>query len=299
MSKEVGAELFEIVVPGNRVKRYFISSIKTLSILNKFGGRVVFFQNPSVILSIVMMLYKFISKKKFVMDCHNAGVFPFEGRSRIFNSVCLFLIKKMDLSIVTNKALFDYINKKGGTSIVLPDPLPMRFYQNLPCLPSSKLKVVFICTWAKDEPFDEAIKAFSNIDEPITYYITGRPPESYSNKVYPESIILTGFLSDDEYLNLIQSANLIIDLTLRDNCLVCGAYEAMAAGVPCIVSDFMVSRQVFKKGFVYSENDVSSITKSIKFSLKNLGNLSQEMVKYRIDHQNFIRNEIEKMELLL
>lgn len=299
LSKELGADLIEIVVKGNRVKRYFVSVFKTLSALKKFSGETVFFQNPSMVLAFLMVFVRLISNKKFVMDCHNAGVFPLEGRVVLLNKVALFLIKNVDFVILTNGGLSDYLEQRGAKTVVLPDPLPMTFYNSEVAVKKPILNVVFICTWAKDEPFLEVIDAVSKLESPVNFYVTGKVPERFSAVFEQKNIILTGFLPDKDYLKLILESDLVIDLTTREDCLVCGAYEAMAAGAPCIVSDSKVSRQIFKKGFVYSHNDTQSILNSLEFALKNLEHLQDEMRNYRTEYQNLIRREISALDSFL
>ena len=47
------------------------------------------------------------------------------------------------------------------------------------------------------------------------------------------------------------------------NCLVCGAYEAVALGKPLILSDTYALRNYFYKGAIYTENRAHSIANSI------------------------------------
>ncbi|WP_375177138.1 glycosyltransferase [Marinobacter mobilis] len=288
----------EVVISGNRLKRYLVGIFFTLKKLSRFSGNVVFFQNPSIILSMFMVVYRFFSSKKFVMDCHNAGLFPLEGASKILNALAIFIFKNVDCVIVTNSYLASYIDEKGGKAIVLSDPLPEFSDQRLDLRKKSdaSYKALLVCTWAKDEPVMEVIEAVSRTKFPITLYVTGRAPKDILNRTMPSNVVLTGFVPDDKYRELMSGSDFVIDLTYRENCLVCGAYEAMAAGVPCIVSDFEVSRLVFRKGFVYSKNNSVSILESISFAIENLEELRESILNYRVEYQNNIREKIKLLD---
>lgn len=301
-ASEVGAELIEIVISGNRFKRYIISIAQTISALIKSDAKTVFFQNPSMVLSALIVFFKLFSSKKYVMDCHNAGVFPLEGRSRVLNKISISLIKSVDLVIVTNKPLSDYLSSKGADSAVISDPLPPDFYFNKPSPDigdKKKLQALFVCTWAKDEPYKKVIDAISRFGDDVELYVTGRYPRGLNIDDLPKNVTLTGFVSDSEYKDLIFRSDFVIDLTLRENCLVCGGYEALSAGVPCIVSDFKVSRSVFKKGFVYTKNDTDSISDSIDKMISEMASLKKDMIEYRDEYRDKVRLNLLSLERFL
>jgi glycosyltransferase involved in cell wall biosynthesis len=69
----------------------------------------------------------------------------------------------------------------------------------------------------------------------------------------------TGFLQEEEYWGLLRSADGIVDLTLMADCLVCGAYEALAAGKPMLLSDNLASRELFGNAALYTDNTAPAI----------------------------------------
>ena len=70
----------------------------------------------------------------------------------------------------------------------------------------------------------------------------------------PPNVHFTGFLADEDYWQLLRSADAIIDLTSKADCLVCGAYEALALGKPMLLSDNTASRELFGEGAVLTDN---------------------------------------------
>ena len=71
---------------------------------------------------------------------------------------------------------------------------------------------------------------------------------------------MTGFLDDKSYIQLLNSSDAIMVLTKRDDCLNCGAYEAISIGRPLILSDSFVLREYFYQGVSFTENNSNAIT---------------------------------------
>ena len=65
---------------------------------------------------------------------------------------------------------------------------------------------------------------------------------------------LTRYLSEDDYVALLRDADVIVDLTTRENCLVCGAYEALALARPLVVSETAALRELLGNGALYTRN---------------------------------------------
>jgi glycosyltransferase involved in cell wall biosynthesis len=63
-----------------------------------------------------------------------------------------------------------------------------------------------------------------------------------------------------------------------DNCLVCGAYEAVELGKPLILSDNQATRDYFRQGVIYAGDDVESISNSIQEMLKKHSELNASIL---------------------
>jgi hypothetical protein len=72
-----------------------------------------------------------------------------------------------------------------------------------------------------------------------------------------------------------------LDLTTIDNCLVCGAYEAVAAGAPLVTSDTTALRAHFTQGTVYTRHAPRDIAGSLETALAEAPRLRAEMVALR------------------
>jgi len=97
---------------------------------------------------------------------------------------------------------------------------------------------------------------------------------------------MTGFIPDDLFIQMIYSCDAVIVLTTVEDCLVCGAYEAVAAEKPCILSCTETLVGYFQECAIYTDNSPDDIVKKINYTIANKDNI--------IDKLRFRREVIEK-----
>lgn len=277
MSAELSARLFELNTKSKRLARYLVNSVKTLVFLNNERPSLIFVQNPSIVLTMITLIFGKNAGIPVIVDAHNAGIFPFEGKIKCVTDIATYLLRKADCVIVTNEYLASYINKKGIKSVVLPDPIPKMHSAERISL-RGKTNVLFICSFADDEPYIEVIKASEKMRGDITIYITGNSSKKGIYKEHvPDNVILTGFMPEDEFNRMLHSVDIIMDLTTRDNCLVCGAYEATAVGKPMILSDSKVIKEYFYKGALYTDNSSDDIAAKVLEAIKKVEEIRRDV----------------------
>ena len=101
------------------------------------------------------------------------------------------------------------------------------------------------------------------IPEDIMIYVTGKYKGKVDEHVIPDNVKLLGFVPDDRFWALLSSVDFILDLTLREGCLVCGAYEGVALGKPLILSDTKALRAYFSQGCLYVAPSGAAIASGI------------------------------------
>jgi len=280
MSQQLGAKLYEFDIKRARLVRYFLCFYKTLFVVYRDKPKVIFVQNPSMILALLMIWVGRLFGKFIVVDAHNAGIMPFRGPRKIVNALARYIICKADLTIVTNSTLADYVQNTGGVAFVLPDPIPNMTAPTVNSSLAGSYNVLFICTYADDEPYLEVIKAAASLPPEVVIYISGNPGNRQSNleQLKGDNVILTGFLPEGEFSRLLFSADLIVDLTTREDCLVCGAYEAVAAEKTLLLSDTQALRSYFSPGALYTDNSASDITEKIMTAIRDKQKLEEKMI---------------------
>ncbi|MFT5548316.1 MAG: hypothetical protein ACI9CO_000230 [Candidatus Azotimanducaceae bacterium] len=279
LSQALSATLFELDynhLP--KFSRYIKSIFRTISIIHAEKPHVLFVQNPSIVLTTLALIISKYSKFSLVVDAHNGGINPLEGKSLLLRIWADNILKHSPITIVSNGMLKKKIQNKMNTSnyiAVLPDPIPTIPKPNNSLSLSGEKNVLFICTWAGDEPYFEVIKAAEQINNNITIYITGnhkKAPNIEQGNV-PKNVQLTGFISNAEFDQLLWDVDIIMDLTTREDCLVCGAYEAIAVEKPLILSNMKALKTHFPN-MEYTENTAADIARSIDFATKNASRLA-------------------------
>jgi glycosyltransferase involved in cell wall biosynthesis len=260
--------------------RYLSLGARTVSLLVRRRARVLLVQNPSLILAALAVVLRPLLRYRLIVDAHNEAVEPYVNRQRWVRSLSRWVIRKADLTIVSNRQLAALVDRWGGRSFALPDPIPV-----LPAaLPTRTLdgpfNVVLIATHAADEPIAQIFDAVRDMD--VHLYVTGNPRRmalAVADCV-PHNVRFTGFLPDADYWALLRSADAIIDLTLMDDCLVSGAYEALAVGKPMLLSNNRASVELFGGAAVFTDNTAADI----RLGLERL-RLSRDAMKVAADNK--------------
>jgi len=289
MARWLSADLYQLEHTGGRVVRYIALSIRTIRLLLTEGIEIVFFQNPSIVLSVLIVLLKKmgIVQAKIVGDFHNAGVTPPRGAF-----LCQWVARSSDLTIVSNPNLVGVVSSWGAKSAAAPDPLPV-FHTDTDRGGSSTTNAftfLFICSWADDEPVAEVVRAAAILEKEYPFFktiITGRPKlQKHLNGVsIPDSIVLTGFLSEEDFEEQVNAADIILDLTTRPDCMVCGAYEAISAEKPAILSDNPPTREYFNLGVEFTDNSATDIVRCMIKSFQNIAIMKTDIKRVKIDIQ--------------
>ncbi|NMT63801.1 glycosyltransferase [Marinobacter orientalis] len=281
LASEFSADYYPLVYEAKRPLRYILLTMRTIMVLLNEKPNVVFCQNPSIFLTALLVFLKTIFNYRLVVDRHSNFKFEHKNSSsikwRIFQLLSKWTIKKADLTIVTNKYLQNICNGYGGNAIILQDKIP-NLSRKLKRSPPSfmremkKPQVMFVTMFDPDEPVDEIIKAGKNLSDCVCY-LSGNYKKYYSSleaeKLLDSNIVLTGYVSDEDYLSLMENSDLVVVLTKKDFILNCGGYEAIAMNKPLILSDTPTLRSYFGSAAKYTKCRVSEIQYKIMESVNN------------------------------
>lgn len=238
---------------------------------------VVFVQNPSIVLTSVVILLRRIFRYIVVVDRHSNFKFEHENsrdfRWRLFHFLSRYTLKNSDLTIVTNEPLKKICENSNARAVVLQDRIPsMQKYDqdvDLPFFEDGKdiFNIMAVTTFNEDEPIDEIISAGMRLPDQYRVYLTGNYRKQFSDDekeiLKKNGIIFTGFIDESDYQTLMFSADAVIVLTKKEFILNCGAYEAIAFGKPMVLSNTDTIRSYFRFGAVYSSCSPNDIYNSI------------------------------------
>jgi glycosyltransferase involved in cell wall biosynthesis len=301
LSSLLDIPLYEIVSERKGLQRYGESLLKTLRLIRAEKPDVLFCQNPSIVLSFFCVILQRLLSCKVIVDQHNAGLFPLDGQNRLLNWIARYIVRNANAVIVTNRSLAKQCTRWGGNPIVIEDPLP-DFTQQYSIEPSATrpvatqgerpFELMFICTWASDEPYMNALQAAREFSaETLRMTITGNPKGKVDTSEIPGSVYLAGFMSKTDYVNQLANADGVLVLTTRQDCLNCGAYEAVSMLKPGILSDTSALRNYFSNGFVFTDNSVQNLIQCIRSLISERDSLQKDITGLRIkcernDHSN-------------
>ena len=243
---------------------------------------VVFSQNPSIFLVLLLLAVRPFFGYKLVSDAHYAGVVACNG-SGLLQRVLDTCNRVVDLVIVTTLEHADYVSQLGGKAVVCEDPLP-----DLPCYgPEDAVEekmVFFICSFDVDEPYRNVFQAAGALArDGFRLCVTGNYVKAGIDPAAFQSVVFYGYLPDADYHRKLFSSSLVVDLTENENCLVCGAYEAMAAEKPLVTSNTNSLRRFFNKGTVFTDHDVDSILVAVRCAYENRDRLKSEIVQWKTE----------------
>lgn len=296
MSSMLGFELFEITSHG-RLSRYLKGIWKTIGLIVKKRPSLVVAQNPSVVLNLLLLVLRPLGKFVLVSDAHYGGVRAFNNSS-LLQKILNYINSQVDCVIVTNSSHAEIIDKLGGNPVICQDPLPE--LPDIPphTLPQSPKSVFLICAYATDEPYELVFKAFETLHKQgFQCFISGNYSKvSIEPADYPHLHFL-GYLPGIEYWKYVVGCSVVVDLTEWDDCLVCGAYEAMAAESPLVLSDTSALREYFQTAAVYTAHTAGSIVTNVELAYDSRDQLQDRISRWKNDNNRYMndrKNEILK-----
>lgn len=263
----LGIELLEVISVRRGAARYLEVIARTVRLLCTRSFRVVVAQNPSIVLAVLLVCMRPVRRYRLVIDAHNEAITPFFHDVAVVRAVSRWLLRHACLTIVTNAELAERVRQAGGRPLVLPDPLPA-VPSDLPAAASRPPYVVVVCTFAPDEPLGEIFAAARALPG-VQFRVTGNSrrctPALLASK--PANVELTGFLDDHSYWALLAASQAVLDLSTIPDCLVCGAYEALAIGVPMILTDNRAGQRLFGQMAEFTNTTATGIAAAVSASL--------------------------------
>jgi len=260
-----------------------------------------------MILAILACLYNKITGTPVVVDRHTTFLldreYPNDFQMIIYKLLHRLTIRWANMTIVTNDFLANIVSELHGKPFVLPDPLPEISYTG-----GNKLKgnvnIFMISSFGIDEPISEVLHAMKEFKDDVVLYISGnnKKLDRKIKESAPENIVFTGFLNDQDFINMLFSAEVIMVLTTAEACMLCGCYEAVAAEKPLITSNKQALKDYFT-GAVFVENDQIGISNGIKLVLSDLNKYKDNILTLKDKLQNkwmyqfkVLENEIKYLE---
>jgi hypothetical protein len=220
---------------------------------------------------------------RFAIDSHS-GAF-LDRRWRWSLGVHRLVSREALVTIVHNRSQ-EAIVRQWGCRYCVISFTPGDYPAGIAFLPERHPSVAVINTFARDEPVRIVFEAARRLAD-VIFYVTGDPHAAPRRllRAKPTNCILTGYVAYDRYIGLLRSVDAIMDLTLQDQALLMGGFEAVSLGVPLITSDWPILRDYFSMGTVHVANTSDSVCEGVRMALRDKAVLQQEIVLLRRDLQ--------------
>jgi hypothetical protein len=311
LSKAFGAEYFPIILRQSRYIRYPVLIALTFLKVVKVRPGIIFCQNPSIVLTALLVFLKNFMRFKLIVDRHSNFKFEHEHSKKIKWKLFWYLskltVKGSDLTIVTNSPLKYLCEEWGGRSEVLPDKLPdmsapagsyINLIKNI-----RKRNVMAVTTFSGDEPIDEVIEAASILSTDFEFYLTGNYHKFLKAKgqgyAPPANVTFTGFISEADYRALMSLVDVVVVLTTKDLILNCGAYEAVSANKPLVLSKTETLMSYFTNGAIFVDLSPQEIADGVFQAWKQSEELKMQSVKLYRELEDSWEGQFEQVQRLV
>lgn len=291
-------------------QRYPRCLADTAALLYKRPGNMVFVQNPSMVLAAWAGALKGLLGYTLVVDRHSnfshlSG--PGAGlKRRLSDLLSDFTLRRADLTLVTNAELAESVERAGGSAFVLPDPFPdlsawRPLAEAVEAKPRAIKEILFVSSWAFDEPIEAALEACRRLRGEVIVRITGRVPAGYARllRSAPDNFIATGFLSENDFFAAMAHCDAVMAVTRREATLVCGGYEGAAMGKPLILGNSRALREFFDAGCVYTDGGAADLEARIRDLMNGLPVYRSAIRAWLVRRENDQRDRLAALEGVL
>lgn len=279
LSARLGAEIHVVLSGRRRLLRYAACSWRSLRIVWNRRPSVLIAQNPSIVLTGLMTLLKPFFGYALVIDAHYVGVVAPGGG--LLQRVLDFCNRRAHLVIVTNEAHKRLVEALGGRALVCEDPLP-EIGQYAGASAGSSKDVLFICSFDVDEPYAEVFRAAGLLQhEGYVFWVSGNFRRVGIDPADWPHLRLMGYVPEHEFYGRLARSQVVVDLTTYDDCLVCGAYEAMALEKPLVTSKTRALQQYFGGVAVFVDHSPRAIADGVRRAYETRDELGSRIREWR------------------
>lgn len=280
LSARLGVELHVLSSKRTGLVRYASCAARSVLLIWRRRPSVVIAQNPSIILTYLMLILKCIFKYAFVTDAHYAGVVAPHG-NRLFQWALDFCNRHADFVIVTNEEHRKQVELVGGRALVCEDPLPDIGKYIRPGGEQPK-KVFFICSFDIDEPYADVFEAARILqNEGYVLWVSGNFKNAGIRPTEWPQVRFLGYVPESEFYSHLSESQVVVDLTTQDNCLVCGAYEAMVLDKPLVTSKTSSLQNYFTAGTIFVDHEPESIANGVRLAYRLKDELKRQIEEWK------------------
>jgi hypothetical protein len=258
-----------------------VLAARTLALLERRRPEVLLVQNPSLILAALGVAVRGVLGYRLIVDAHNEAVVPFINRQRWV---------KWGAPAATSRSSL------RGFPVTYSCRSAPRTAANTCAIGSSAACVAISTTLNRPAsgPVDIVAGGLGTRSgrgnalppQPSTSAASWRLVTIVRSDLRITqrlNVRFTGFLQEQDYWTLLRFADGIVDLTLMDDCLVCGAYEALALGKAMLLSNNAASVELFDTAAIFTDNTAADIRRALERLRLGRAQLEAEAERKRVE----------------
>ncbi len=280
--------------------RYMVSAARTVAYLVRRRPRAVIVQAPPVPAAALVWLWAKLARAPVVIDSHPSsfGLEGDHGRHRLMRPVLALLAGRCDGCIVTTPRLADEVRRWKGSPLVVHEAPMVWFDRMQPRDCSAGRRVLFVNTFAPDEPWLEVLDAARAMPE-VTFQVTGdlrRRPSGMAPS--PPNVEWVGYLKSDQYVAALAQADVVMTLTRRVDSVQRSAHEAVDALRPLVLSDWPHMRELFPHA-VFVQNTARRIRAGLEETFRRCDELTASAPEARAMQHRRWSKQLEQLQSAL
>ncbi|MBV9604678.1 MAG: hypothetical protein JO027_06215 [Solirubrobacterales bacterium] len=280
--------------------RYVVSALRTIAYLVRRRPRAVIVQAPPVPAAALVLAWARTAGARVVIDTHPASFGLESARiDRVMRPFLAALVPRAAGCIVTTPTLGLQIKRWKGRALVVHEAPMVWSDQVEPHDCSAERRLLYVCTFAPDEPLEAVLEAARQLPE-IRFQITGdlrrRPPAT--ERLASPNVEWLGYLGPDEYTSALADADVVMALTRRDQSVQRSAHEAVDALRPLVLSRWPHLDELFPYA-VLVENDANGIAGGITEAFRRCDELSAAAPEAREVQRRRWREQVRQLETAL
>ncbi|TES92279.1 MAG: glycosyltransferase [Candidatus Cloacimonadota bacterium] len=269
---------------------------KSFFFLFKKRLQVVFIQHPPIHAILPVFLYSLFSGAQYVIDSHiTPGTTLVEKPHHHFYLLLhRFYSYYATVTLFHSHAILERV-KRWRCDYIVFENLVRELGSESHFPVQRRPAVGMISTFSPDEHILDVIEAAGELKN-VSFYITGdkRKVDSKILSNTPENIFFTGYIKGSYYYEFLMAMDIVLVLTDRKESALQGAYEALSAETPLVLSDTETMRYFFPQGVIFVKNNKEGIREGIEKALREKGRLGKEIkqlkeIKLKKQKGNFLR----------
>jgi len=275
--------------------RYVLSVFQTIGILWRRRPQVLVVTNPPLLLSLGALAWSRLHRGATVVLDSHPGAFGAMGdrMGAALVPVHRWLAPRVGFSLVAAPFWREIVEGWGGAAMVVHEAPGAA---QPPAKPHTPLRVLYVGTFAQDEPVEALLGAAAAVPEceiVLTGDLAEAPPGI--SEMAPPNAHFVGFLDPHDYARQLEESDLVVSLTTEPNSVMRAAYEAVYANRPLIVSDWPILRELFPYA-IHTNNDECSMAIALRLAIRSYSELTEQAEAGRT--RQTVRWETQRSELV-